>query len=173
MRRFLLVSAMLLSPFARAQTAQPLASCTASQLSLATDNESGNFDGMMKSGTLLVVRNLSSTPCRMTPLPRISFRDAADKELKVSITVAGTAGMHPGPVVLPIVIAPGAELTATLRWVSGEVFDHTACVSPTQLAIEIDDTTLHTMFKGHICGEDADHIAVTATRLAPDPVYKP
>jgi hypothetical protein len=147
--------------------------CAANQLSLATDNESGAFDGMNQSGTLLVLRNLSPTACRVSPLPALTFRDAADNELKVLFTVPGTAGMHPGPVVLPIVIAPAAELTATLHWVAGEVYDHTTCLTPTQLTVQLGDATLHTQFAGHICGPDPDHVKVTRTRLVPDPVYKP
>lgn len=170
--RLLLACVLTLTASAVAQPLVP-PTCAASQLSLATDNESGAFDGMMKSGTLLVLRNISTTPCRMSPLPPLSFRDASDHELKVSFTVQGSVGMHPGPVVLPIVIAPSAELTAALRWISGEVFDHSVCVSPTQLSVDIGEATLHTIFQGQICGPDQDHVKVTVSRLAPDPVYKP
>lgn len=43
--------------------------CKASDLALGTDSEHGNFNGMSYSGTLLVLRNLSSAACHVAVRP--------------------------------------------------------------------------------------------------------
>lgn len=102
-----------------------LPACAAAQLSLAFDGEGGAFDGMSHSGALMVVRNLGPAACRIEGLPAVSFHDAAGRPLDIVRQVP--AGMHPGPVVLPVGIAADAEATAPLRWVSGDVFGGGRC----------------------------------------------
>lgn len=144
--------------------------CTAADLSLATDGENGSFNGMSHSGTLLVLRNLSTTPCRVPQRPEISFVDKTGP-LPVTLEIEGARFMHPGPVLVPVVVAPDAEVTSKLRWVSGEVYDQSVCATPTALAVKLGGETQQVAFSAHICGEKAKGITYTATPLRPDPTY--
>ena len=157
--------------------------CQSNQLSLGTDSENGNFDGMSHSGTLLVLRNISSTACRIQPTPQISFQTVDHKPVPVTVSQKNPfAGpvvdgkrlpMGHGPVVIPIVVAPAAEATAPLTWVSGDVYDHGTCLTPASIEITLGGNTLQAPFNGHVCGPDTTHVIVTANRFALDPVYKP
>ncbi|MEO6804446.1 MAG: DUF4232 domain-containing protein [Granulicella sp.] len=161
---------LLTAATASAATVRP---CTANQLSLALDGENGNFTGMSHDGTLLVLRNLSPDACTIPAFPMLIFRDAGGAQLPITREILGMRGMHPGPVVLPAIIAPDAEVTATLRWVAGDVYNHGVCVKPATLSINIDGTEQTTKFGGQLCGKFAAAITFTSTRLQPDPVYKP
>jgi len=148
--------------------------CTANQLSLTLDSENGNFDGMSHSGTLLVLRNIGSDACSVPAFPTLTFRDAAHATLSITRSTPGfRPGMGHGPVMLPAIVAPGAELTASLRWVSGDVYDHGTCLSPATLSVTIAGQELTTALTGNICGESPSKVTYTTTRLNPDPVYKP
>lgn len=148
--------------------------CKASDLSLATDGENGSFNGMSHSGTLVVLRNLAPSACRVPPLAEITFLDRDKKPLAIKTTVSGTRFMHPGPVVLPVVVASEAELTAKLRWVSGPVYDHNACLQPAYLSVTIAGQPILTPLNGgQLCGDQTVGISVERTRFITDPVYKP
>jgi hypothetical protein len=159
----------LLTATASAATVRP---CTANQLSLALDGENGNFIGMSHDGTLLVLRNLGPSACSVPAFPTLVFRDAVGTQLPITREIPGARGMHPGPVVLPAIIAPEAEVTATLRWVAGDVYDHGACVKPATLSVTIGTAQLTAGIGGQFCGSSATAITYTSTRLQPDPVYK-
>jgi len=160
-------------------TATDIAACAASQLSLGTDDENGNFDGMNHGGTLLVVRNISPNACRLDPFVKLTVRDAAGHALGIELD--STPGfphaivhgrplpMGHGPVVFPLTVAAGAEATATLRWTSGAVYDRSFCIEPASFEVSVDGGVLHTPTHAHICGADAGHIEVTASRFALDP----
>ena len=173
------------SPAARKETAQPGARatipaaeaarvpmCKPSQLSLGTDAENGNFNGMSHSGTLLVLRNLGSAACRVPAIPEISFFDAKHP-LAARAELPGGAPMHPGPAVAPVIVAAGAELTASLRWVSGPVYADSVCLDPTRLTLAIAGAQLSTPMAGHLCGDRAKGISYDLSHFAPDPVYSP
>jgi hypothetical protein len=85
--------------------------------------------------------------------------------------VTGARFMHPGPVVLPVIIATGAELTATLNWVSGEVFSDNLCFSPTRLSVSIQGNALHTAFKAHVCGQRSGGCFFSKDPFYARPVY--
>lgn len=140
--------------------------CSADQLSLAVDNENGNFNGMSHSGTLLVLRNLGPEACTVAGFPKILFTDAANTTLPITRQVP--RGMHPGPVVRPVTILPEAELTSRLRWVSGEVYPHSQCFTPATLVVVIGDQKLTTPLAARICGP-ANKVTYDMTRLVPDP----
>lgn len=142
------------------------APCTADQLSLAVDNENGNFNGMSHSGTLLVLRNLGPAACTVAGFPKVLFTDAANATLP--ITRSAPRGMHPGPVVRPVTILPEAELTSRLRWVSGEVYPHSQCFTPAALVVVIGDQKLTTPLDARICGPSGK-VTYDMTRLVPDP----
>ncbi len=128
--------------------------CKAEQLSLGFDGENGAFDGMSHSGALLVVRNLGPQACRLPGLPTLSFKDAAGHALPIARQTP--VGMHPGPVVLPVILAAGAEATAPLRWVSGEVYSPSRCYSAASASLQLSTIpgsgALSSPFQGRICG---------------------
>ncbi|WP_263384842.1 DUF4232 domain-containing protein [Granulicella arctica] len=165
--KFLLLTLSLIAPIAHAA----VPACASNQISLATDSEGGNFDGMSHGGTLLILRNIGPDACSVPGFPVLIFRDAA--KATVAITRQVPPGMHPGPVILPAIIAPNAEVTASLRWVSGDVFDHGTCLTPATLSINIGGTELTTAFDYHLCGPTPAKITYESTRLVPDPVYTP
>jgi hypothetical protein len=124
--------------------------CKAEQLSLGFDGENGAFDGMSHSGALLVVRNLGPGACRLPGLPQLSFKDPAGQALPIARQAP--VGMHPGPVVLPVTLVVGAEATAPLRWVSGEVYSPSRCFTPATASLAIGAANLTSPFQGRICG---------------------
>jgi hypothetical protein len=146
--------------------------CTASQLSLALDGENGSFTGMSHDGMLLVLRNLGENACSVPAFPSLIFRDAAGAQLAITREIPGARGMHPGPVVLPAIIAPEAEVTAMLRWVAGDVYDHGVCLKPATLSVNIGGEELTAGISAQLCGRSARTVTYTSTRLHPDPVYK-
>jgi hypothetical protein len=162
-----LLSALLAFALAGAAAASAHAApCAADQLSLAVDGENGNFNGMSHSGTLLVLRNLGPAACTVAGFPKILFTDAANATLPITRVVP--RGMHPGPVVVPVTILPEAELTSSLRWVSGEVYPHSQCFVPAALVVVIGDQKLTTPLAAHICGRSGK-VTYDMTRLVPDP----
>lgn len=175
-----LLALSLFSATLVAQTQQPPATalislrpCTATDLSPATDAENGAFNGMSHSGTLVVLRNLSPTACSIPAIPRLTLLDAQGKLLPSTPELPGARFLHPGPVVLPIPVAPGAEVTATMRWVSGPVYTDNLCLDPTTLDIAIGTQHLQTPLTAHLCGERAKGVSYELSRFATDPVYKP
>jgi hypothetical protein len=141
--------------------------CPAAALSLATDAEGGAFDGMSQSGTLLVIRNIGPSACSVPGLPRLTLLDAHGKALP--ITRKAPIGMHPGPVVLPVGIAPGAEVTAKLHWVSGPVYDRNRCYDVKGVSVTIGGTAIRTNLSAHICGNAASGVTFGQPILQPDP----
>jgi len=159
---------------APAQTG-PLKLCAAKQLSLAVDPEGGEFDGMSHGGVLLVIRNISSTLCQVAAFPDLTFGDKAHHPLDIvrenTTTLALKHAMHPGPVVLPVPVAPGAELTSSMRWIASDVSEKANCVNPTILTLTIGNAELTIPIQANICGQPK--ASYTMTKLAPDPVYNP
>jgi len=166
-------NSVAISPETKPAAAPAPPMCEVSQLALSTDSEGGFFNGMSQSGTLVVLRNVGPNACRVEPFARFTLQDSSGKEIAFTTTVPNTRGMHPGPVVLPIPLASGAELTSTLHWISGPVFPQSFCVQPNQLILQIGDSKLITEFGTNICGEKGKRINIDRTRFAPDPVYTP
>ncbi|WP_156679934.1 DUF4232 domain-containing protein [Sphingomonas profundi] len=154
--------------FAAALAALP--ACAADQLSLGFDAENGAFNGMSHGGALLVIRNVGTRPCRLAALPRLTFNDGAGKPLP--IVRRAPPGMHPGPAVPPVGIAAGAEVTAPLRWVSGEVYDKSRCLTPASAAVAIGSGTTQTAFSARICGPAGSDATFDQPPLKPDPVLR-
>ena len=168
-----LTAALLSMTRARAQDWRTLPACQTSQMSVATDAENGSFNGMSHGGTLVVLRNLGPAACSLPQLLKITILDKNGHDLQVKATYPGGRGMHPGPVLLPLTIAAGAEATATLRWVSGPVFDHSVCVTAARMSVEMGDTKLQAAIAGTMCGNGPDEIHMEQSRFALDPVYHP
>ena len=145
-----------------------LPACTADQLSIALDGEGGAFDGMSHSGALLVVRNVGPAACRVEGLPALSFRDASGAVLDVGRRPP--IGMHPGPVILPVGLAPGAEATSALRWVSGDAWGGGRCRRVASARLAIGGQSLAVAFAATICSPAGRPAQVEQPVLRVDPV---
>lgn len=159
--------------------------CPASWLSLALDPENGTFNGMSHSGTLLVLRNLGPMACTVPALPTLRFEDAHHHPLDV--TRKAPVGMHPGPVMLPVVVPPNAELTSRLLWVDGDVFGDSSgsgsSASPEYLRVSLrgpvsapansdkNARSLRTAFHGTMYGPKGKPPEYTQTPLRRDPAW--
>jgi hypothetical protein len=151
------------------QSASGLLACTAAQLSLSFDGEGDNFDGMSQSGTLLILRNISSQTCTIPGRPSLTFEDTSAKKLAISLETP--PGMHPGPVILPVALPTGAEATGEIHWVSGEVFNNSRCFSPASVAIKFGTDVLSAPFSGHLCGPSGQDAKYRFAYLKRDLVY--
>lgn len=162
--------AAVLEPAPPAFVTAALPACEAEQITLSFDGEDGDFDGMSHAGTLMVLRNIGAAACRVPGLPRLSFtgRDGAT----LPIAFRPPAGMHPGPVVLPVGIAPGAEVTAKLRWVSGDVYEGGRCLSPAAVTLSIGPARIGSAFVGTLCGPAKGPVRFEQTWLRADPRLK-
>ena len=136
-------------PDAAVAPPQP-APCQASQLAFSLDGGDGRFDGMSHSGTMLVLRNTGRVPCTLPARPTPRLMDTARQPLPIVMQVP--PGMHPGPVLLPVTIPPGARVGSDMRWVSGNVYDHGHCESPAFIALPVGKETVSAAFSGHLCG---------------------
>lgn len=138
------------------------------QVSVGLDGEGGAFDGMSHGGARLVIRN-TGPDCRLAGLPRLVFQDARGRPLPVARRAP--AGMHPGPVVLPVAVAAEAEATAPLRWVSGEVYDRSRCFSPARLVVTLAPgvTATYAGPIGHMCAPAGEAVALDQPPLRIDP----
>jgi len=167
---------LLLDPrFAASLAAQspqpPPGTCPAAQLSFSLDSEGGNFNGMSHSGTLLVLRNFGHNPCSVPGRPMVGFEDAAHHRLPISLEVP--PGMHPGPVIPPVVIPPGAEVTSELRWVSGDAYEANNGVSPAFITLTVGENILRLEFSGKLFGPVGKNPTYSLTPFRRDPVYTP
>ena len=158
--------------FVTAQSPQTqVSSCSAAQLSFALDDESGNFNATSHSGTLLVLRNLGPNACSVPRRPELGFEDATHHPLSISLDVP--RGMHPGPVIPPVIIPVGAEVTSQLRWVSSDAFGSNNSLSPAFIALSIGGDTLRLKFIGQLFGAAGKQPTYSVTFFKSDPVYTP
>lgn len=155
----------MLALFALALATTPavaaLPPCAPSQLSLAFDGQGGAFNGMSHSGALLVIRNMGPKACRLPALPRLLFKDAKGRPLPIARQSAAGARA--------VGVAAGAELTAPLRWVSGEVYDRSRCLTPAYAAVAVGSDWLQIEFTPRLCGRAGATIAFEQPALRPDP----
>lgn len=128
------------------------APCLPAQLAVTLDSRNGEFDGMSQSGALLVLRNAGHIACTMSPLPALTFEDARRQPLAVERRIP--RGMHPGPVLMTVVVAPGKNVATRLHWVASDVFDAGNCVTPAFVSLSIKDGTLHVPFGYPLCAAD-------------------
>lgn len=142
--------------------------CPSSQLSIGFDWEDGTFNGMQQSGALLVIRNMGPGDCTVPALPLLTFKGAKGRPLPV--VRKSPAHMHPGPVVAPIGIAAGAEVTATLRWVSAPAFEHSRCLTSASVSIAFGDATLDTDMTQSFCMPQGEQAKFDQPPLRRDPV---
>lgn len=144
---------MILTPAAVVQAMPASPDCAAADLALSFDGRDGAFDGMQHGGTLMVVRNRGAGRCRIPGLPRITFAGPGGGALPIRF--APPPGMHPGPVVLPVSLAPGATASAELRWVSGDAFPGGRCYRTTTVRVSFGAAALDAPFTEQFCGPAA------------------
>jgi hypothetical protein len=137
-----------------------VAQCRAADLKLSTGGDPGDFNGMSHSGTLLIVRNVGRRTCSVPGLPVLTFRISSGA---APIRRNVPPGMHPGPVVLPVRLAPGAVASTPLRWVSGTVFDKTLCYD----VLNVWTLGVHAKLKATICGPAAQPAGIDQPPLGP------
>jgi hypothetical protein len=145
--------------------------CKPYQLSFNTDNENGAFNGMSQSGTLLVLRNLSPSACTVPGRPVVIFQNSSHHALPA--TLQTPRGMHPGPVILPVVIPAGAEVTSRIRWVSNDAYGANNSNAPAFLSIQISGHALTRKFQGRLFGPAGKHPQYTESLFRRDPSYQP
>lgn len=156
-------SALLL---AAAPIAAPMVQpCAPAQLSLGFDGENGAFDGMSHAGALLVVRNLGARACTVPARPALGFLDAKGAPLPIAAEPRADRSAR-----APVAVAPGAELTAALRWVSGAVYGNSRCLAPASARLAIGAGTIATAFAGRLCGPAGTIIRFEQGTLRRDPV---
>jgi hypothetical protein len=168
-----------MAPSADAETSQPPATdlatqppaCDPAQLSFKVDAKNGQFDGMSHSGTLLVLHNLGPARCTVPARPELSFLDAGRNPLAVS--PRAVPGMHPGPVMLPVVIPAGATLTSEARWVSSDAYGAGNCVTSGFVALSLARRRLTVPLESHLCGPANQNPSYTVTPLHRDAGNKP
>ncbi len=123
-------------------------------VSVGFAREDGSIDSLPQSGVLLVLRNVVSLACAMPGLPKLRFEDEAGRAL--AVLRESPPGMHPEPVVTPLVLAPGAEASAALQWVSADVNGDHHCTTPYEIVIgEGPDAPTVPWRFGALCGEPA------------------
>ncbi|HEY4092092.1 MAG TPA: DUF4232 domain-containing protein [Luteibacter sp.] len=125
--------------------------CTAEMITLSTDTADGDFDGMSHAGIYLVLTNKSGKACTLPGQPTVALKDA--RGLALPTARKGPVGMHPGPVVVPVRLEPGASARASLRWVSGDVYDNGRCVDASKVELRFGAQVVTTGFSAHLCGE--------------------
>lgn len=138
--------------------------CTPAMVTLAVDASDGDFNGMSHSGTWLVVANRGSQACTLIGLPMVAMKDA--KGAMLPVARKAPVGMHPGPVVVPVRLEPGATARMSLRWVSGEVYDNSQCVDAAKVEVTFGKLVLGTALQGHLCGEHAATIPFEQSPLS-------
>ena len=144
----LITSIALASP-AQAISAHKKNRCEARQLEAYFDNRNGLLDGMSQRGTLLVLYNKGARACQLDALPALWFEGANGQRLPVERRAP--RGMHPGPVLLPVTLAPGAEVATLLRWVSGAAYPGGNCLTPNTAVLELPEEVLRLPFGLPMC----------------------
>ena len=127
------------------------AACRPAALELKLDAGDGQFSGMSHSGVLVILRNRGTRACLVPGLPRVDALDSRGTALPVSRSAP--VGMHPGPVVIPVRIAPRTVVSTPLYWVTGPVFTHSRCFSPARLRVTAGAAVMQAPWAGgQVCG---------------------
>lgn len=139
--------------------------CAAGALRLSVQL-SDAFDGMSHAGGYAVVRNVAETACSFSALPALTMR-APDGAVVAIGETPSARFMHPGPVVLPIELGPGASAASALRWVNGNVYGDTNAthVETRSLALSVGSKTISAPLKLTLWGPAAKTIAFEMQRF--------
>ncbi|MGK2894502.1 DUF4232 domain-containing protein [Klebsiella michiganensis] len=143
-----LTTLSLLLPAARADIMSILP-CESSDITMHTDDRSGLYDGMSQSGTTLVLHNTGPGACMLPPRPVLTFSDAAHHPMTVERRTV--RGMHPGPVLPPVIVPADRELLILLRWVASDAFDGGNCIRPAFVSLNLAGGSLTVPFDRQMC----------------------
>jgi len=127
------------------------AACTAFDIALSFDTANGEFNGMSHSGAYLVLTNIGLRTCTVPRRPQITWLDITNTTINANADTP--KGMHPGPVLTPISLAPGKSARSALRWVSGEVYDHNTCANIAKGTVKLDQGDVSAPLQARICGD--------------------
>ncbi|MEA2260371.1 MAG: hypothetical protein QOH35_2825 [Acidobacteriaceae bacterium] len=79
--------------------------------------------------------------------------------------------MHPGPVIPPVVIPVGAEVTSQMRWVSSDAFGASNSISPAYITFSVGGDRLRLKFTGQLFGPAGKQPTYSVTLFKRDPEY--
>ena len=123
-------------------------------------------DGEPQSGVLLVLRNVGSAACSIPGLPKLLYEDETGHALEV--LRKPPPGMHPGPVITPLILAPGASVSAALHWVSTNPNGEHHCAAPHKVVIGEGPHAPSVAWRfGQLCGEPGKPLSFSQAVLKP------
>ncbi|MEZ2347719.1 DUF4232 domain-containing protein [Terriglobus sp. RCC_193] len=125
--------------------------CTPQQIQLTFDTADGEFNGMSHSGSYLVLTNTGTQACTTPRRPQITWFDTNGTVIHAEPDTP--KGMHPGPVLTPVTLAPGTSARSALRWVSGEVYDHNTCANVARGTVKLDHGEVSAPLQSRMCGD--------------------
>lgn len=158
----ILLTAVVLFAFLPAHASTP---CRAKELALSFPSEPGEFTGMSHDGTWMELRNTGRRTCTVPRRPSLSMQDAAGAPLRLQVN--RQIGLHPGPVMVPVELKPGQRVRSTLRWVVGDVYDHTQCVNVEKATLQASGSSVSATLHAHMCGEAGKDIFYDEAWLDP------
>lgn len=126
--------------------------CQSDDIRAHFDDRDGEFTGMSQRGVLLVMENISDHTCQLVQRPKIIFSGKTDKGIIVQATQRISRTMHPGPVLLPVILEPGHKHSVTVRWVSGDVYDDSHnCITTSGAIVNLAGQPLHISAQFQMC----------------------
>lgn len=106
---------------------------------------------MSHSGAYLVLTNIGLQTCTVPRRPQVTWLDISNATLNAQAETP--KGMHPGPVLTPVALAPGKSARGAMRWVSGEVYDHNKCVNVAKGTVKLDKGEVSAPLQAKMCGD--------------------
>ena len=124
--------------------------CAPAAIRVTTGARDGDFSGMSHGGTLVILTNRGRFACSLPGLPTIALRDAHGRMLPA--IRRAPVGMHPGPVVRPVILRPGERASTGIRWVSGPVYDASRCYDARSIRVRLGRGGVNAPLRAHLCG---------------------
>jgi hypothetical protein len=136
------ISVLLLALAHPAIAEQTVPMCQADQLTLSVHNAQVDSGGKSPPDMVLSVLNHGNASCTLPARPEVGFEDG--RHQVVPAAMRRFPGMHPGPVLVPIVLPAHASAASEVRWVSG-------CATPAFVSLQIAGQVIRTPFQGGLC----------------------
>ncbi|EKS6645675.1 DUF4232 domain-containing protein [Enterobacter hormaechei] len=129
--------------------------CQAANLKMSIDHRDGQYDGMSHRGVVLDIRNTGTTACKLDARPDLIFSGTLSDGTTATAKAKSSPGMHPGPVLPPVILAPQQTQHSLIRWVSGDMFDdgHN-CITTGRALLSVGDHTLSTAAEFYMCAPE-------------------
>ncbi|WP_374762594.1 DUF4232 domain-containing protein [Komagataeibacter xylinus] len=132
--------------------ATPVPACKVLQMAVSLDDGQGTFNGMMHSGTWVIVRNTGVRACSVAGMGPLLFENVHHHRVAVTWRQA---------VPVPAMVLPaGGQMKTALRWVSGNVFDPGACMTPATVVLPLRHGRVRHAFAHALCGPANDPPAI-------------